>query len=645
MPRLQVVLARTLGCVGRSREAAALRELLSGDHPTALVHLNGIAGVGKSTLLRAFLDEVRAAGGEVVELDCRTIEPTERGFLQELNAALGTDGKDREAVALGLEQLGRPVIVALDNYEVFGLMDTWLRLQFLPVLDEHVGVILAGREPPSAAWAAAPEWQGLFRSLPLGPLGDAESLELLARCGIATQVGHRLNRIARGHPMTLKLAASAVAQRPELDVEDAATHGVIEQLTAAFLEDIDDPVMRRVLDAASVVRRTTQPLLVAMLPEAAPSDVLGRLRALPFVDTARDGLVLHGAVQQAIAARLKSLHPVRHRTYRRAAWRELRREVASVGRSELWRYTADMLYLIENPIVREAFFPSSPHPLTVEPAQPGDADVIRSVCDAEEPAGAAALLHGWAARAPDAFSVARDRDGRVVGCHVVFDPHDVDRVYLRTDPVTRAWSEHLIEHRVRPGERVLFLRRWLGAGEGEGPSPVQAACWLDIKRAYMALRPDLRRVYLVVRDLNAYAATASQLGFSPIGSVDIDGERYHSLLLDFGPGSVDGWLTGLVAEELGLDDAVALDAAAGEAVIDGQRIALTPLEFAVLERLHATPGKVVGRLVLLEDVWGHDYVGGSNVVDSAVRSLRRKLGDHADLIQTVRGFGYRFRTL
>jgi DNA-binding response OmpR family regulator len=50
----------------------------------------------------------------------------------------------------------------------------------------------------------------------------------------------------------------------------------------------------------------------------------------------------------------------------------------------------------------------------------------------------------------------------------------------------------------------------------------------------------------------------------------------------------------------------------------------------------------VTRVDLLEEVWGYEYDGGSNVVDSIVRSLRKKLGDYAAAIETVTGVGYRF---
>lgn len=121
----------------------------------------------------------------------------------------------------------------------------------------------------------------------------------------------------------------------------------------------------------------------------------------------------------------------------------------------------------------------------------------------------------------------------------------------------------------------------------------------------------------------------------------LDGRGYASVALDFGPGSVDGWLARLVAGELGLDDDRPLDANAREVRVGGRRVALTPLEFGVLSRLDAVEGRTVARAELLQEVWGYQFTGGSNVVDAAVRSLRHKLGDAAVLVETVRGVGYR----
>jgi DNA-binding response OmpR family regulator len=107
---------------------------------------------------------------------------------------------------------------------------------------------------------------------------------------------------------------------------------------------------------------------------------------------------------------------------------------------------------------------------------------------------------------------------------------------------------------------------------------------------------------------------------------------------------VDGWLANLVAAELGVEERdEILDVEARELIVDGQRVGLTPLEFAVMNYLYQREGKAVTRVSLLADVWGYNYEGGSNVVDVVVRSLRKKLGERASMIETVTGVGYRFR--
>lgn len=77
--------------------------------------------------------------------------------------------------------------------------------------------------------------------------------------------------------------------------------------------------------------------------------------------------------------------------------------------------------------------------------------------------------------------------------------------------------------------------------------------------------------------------------------------------------------------------------------VDGQDIALTPIEFEILLALAESPGVVLSRDQLMDKVWGYrDYAGG-RVVDSHVARLRRKLGEDQNdprFIRTVHGVGY-----
>jgi two-component system response regulator MtrA len=77
----------------------------------------------------------------------------------------------------------------------------------------------------------------------------------------------------------------------------------------------------------------------------------------------------------------------------------------------------------------------------------------------------------------------------------------------------------------------------------------------------------------------------------------------------------------------------------------GEKIELTATEFRLLHELARNRGQVLTREVLLERVWGYDYLGDSRLVDMALKRLRDKLGDdpkEPTYISTVRGVGYRF---
>ncbi len=80
-----------------------------------------------------------------------------------------------------------------------------------------------------------------------------------------------------------------------------------------------------------------------------------------------------------------------------------------------------------------------------------------------------------------------------------------------------------------------------------------------------------------------------------------------------------------------------------EVRVDGAPVELTYKEFELLRFLAARPGKVFTREVLLEQVWGYDYFGGSRTVDVHVRRIRSKIErEGRTYIRTVRGVGYIF---
>jgi two-component system OmpR family response regulator len=87
---------------------------------------------------------------------------------------------------------------------------------------------------------------------------------------------------------------------------------------------------------------------------------------------------------------------------------------------------------------------------------------------------------------------------------------------------------------------------------------------------------------------------------------------------------------------------ILMDDSAHRVEVSGDPINLTAKEYELLRYLMRNPGQVVSKSQILTHVWGYEYPGDDNLVEVHISSLRDKIGDdEKQVVQTVRGFGYR----
>ncbi len=616
--------------VGRTAELGLLSRVLDAAGPR-VCFVYGLAGIGKSSLLAQFRVTCEERGARVVTIDCRSIEPTEQGFLDALRRADPLwDGRDSD----------HSTVLLVDTYEVFRIADPWLRTELLPMLGAGARVVVAGREPPMLEWAIERGRYGGLEVVPLGALDEPSVDVLLGRADVPDGAASAMKRLCCGHPLALRLAIEARLAGGELPGEANAPR-VVQALAGIFRDGLDVQT-REALDAAAVPRRITRGVLAAMLGDSRADAALDELSRLAVVDATPDGLRLHDAVHLVIAERLRALDPQQFRRYRSAAWRHLQSETRAVARHELARSTADLLFLIDNPVVREAFFPTTAHAHSVETSKAADAGALRTLWHKHDTAGSAAVLDHWLDRIPNSVRTVRDRAGTLVGCSIVASWRDIPQSLERVDPVLAGFASHAARNPLPPGQTTVVLRRWLTtAAGGDGPSSAQAAAWLDVKRDYFSMRPHLGRVYTTLHDPTPFIEALIVLGFTTFGPAMIGSDAFHLGALDFGYDSVDGWLSRLAAAELGITEEAFLDSNDRTVALGGRRVQLSPLEFGVMALLVRRRGSAVTRAELLAEVWGDGYHGASNVVDVVVRGLRVKAGSDAYRIDTTRGVGYR----
>jgi DNA-binding SARP family transcriptional activator len=531
--------------VGRVPERAELLRLLDDTGPL-VCFVYGIAGTGKSALLRAFSADAAARGAVVLQLDGETIEPSKAGFLAGVSRALGTSVADPIAGAHAIGAVGERVVVVVDGYERLRPLDDWFRESWLRSLPDHVRLAIAGRDPPAAAWSA--QYGPLLARFGLDSLCPSDAMELLRRLGMPAARAVEVNRVLRGHPLALQLVASTPARIR--GAGDSMLRFATDELTRLFLNGLDRET-REALEATSILRRVTRSLVTATLPESPPSDVLARLRRLPFVWSSSDGLIVFHVIRSVIAAQLSAEDPDRYRSLRAAACRQVRDELRRAPRAELGRYGADLLYLSQSPGVRDTFFPNTAPFYDRVNARTEDVPAIEAISRRHEPATAHRLLREWLKGAPDSFTVARAQDGSVAGYSAVCQADALPGDLRDHDPVAAAWCSHRNAHRLPRGSVELYVRHLLTAEDGEAPAPAQAALLQDLMRRSLELRPRLRRIYTCARNPADAAPRLGPLGFRALDAAHPmpDVAPYHCYVLELGAESADGWLATLTGRD------------------------------------------------------------------------------------------------
>ena len=150
-----------------------------------------------------------------------------------------------------------------------------------------------------------------------------------------------------------------------------------------------------------------------------------------------------------------------------------------------------------------------------------------------------------------------------------------------------------------------------------------------------------------LRDIPVIMATAKGTEYDKIHGLDLGSDYY--LAKPFGVMELVSCVKAVLrrcrrddAERAGLSaGGVSLDADAHTVTAGGQRITLTYKEFELLRLFMVHPGTAFTREQLMERVWGTDYCGETRTVDMHIRTLRQKLGEYGEMIETVRGVGYR----
>lgn len=521
--------------VGRDPERQRLLAWVNDPEGPAVVFVHGPGGIGKTALASGTFDPAR-----VLMIGAGEVEPTPVRLLDHLARLLGVD-RDATPAAIGAAMTtGALDVIVIDEYERFVVVDAFIRNELLPALPSATTTVLVGRNPPNRAWRTSPGWKSLIADLALAPLTDNDAAKLVERrLGNDSELVTRACRFGRGHPLALELAAEAIARRPELALRDGPPPEVVEELVEVFVNELDLDV-RRAVDAGSLVRRLTVPVLAALCQLG--DDVRSTWRqiaGLPFVTVHADGLRMHPVVQDVVASSFELRDPT--------GVLALRRRAASLALDSIrtapdWAATADLLHLVQNPVVRNAFVPPAGAEHPVESARTDDIEQVLAIVSRYCGSGEVRVIEAWWRCQRGAFAVARGIDGEVTSFSLVADIAAIDDELANLDPVVAAVRSDLHARPLRQGGRALLKRHGLTAAHGDALCPELALMIIDLKRTYLEMRPDLLRVYAAIPADGPLDVTMRALGFALVDRCVVDDCEVEVWLLPMPDGSVDQWL-------------------------------------------------------------------------------------------------------
>jgi hypothetical protein len=585
--------ARRRRFVGRAAELELFESALDGS-PLAVLFIHGPGGVGKTALLAAFAEAAERRGVAVTRVDLRSIELSPPGFEAAIPA------------------LRRRHVLLLDTYEAAAGLDTWLRERYLPELPEGVLVVIAGRDPPTAAWRADAGWRELLRVVSLRNLDPDDARRCLEVEGVPEALHAGALAVTHGHPLALRLFIDVAAQgKAPVDLGEAPD--VVRELLARFVADAPSARHRQALEVCAHARATTEDLLRTTLGGDDGAELFAWLRALSFVDEGPHGAFPHDIARDALDADLRWRDPDRYRELHRGVRRHVLAHIE--GPAEV----ADLIFLHRgNPFTSafwdwESFGLAYPDRLRAQ-----DHEALLAMVERHETAASRALAEHWLDRQPSAFVVFRGSDGDPIGFYATLALHEASEADLAADPGATAMWEYAQRHAPpRPGEEVL-AGRWFMDGEAyQRPSASFNVLTVSATTVWFT-RPRLARELIGCwTDPDAIAPMMAYIDYQRVPEADyaVAGVRYGVFTHDWRQVAIEPWLELMAGRELD---------AGFEPPATATELALSQTEFtaavrAALRDLHRPDALAANPLQRTRMARGGDLTG---LIEQAVAALR-----------------------
>jgi hypothetical protein len=499
--------------VGRDVERTLFRSALQGgEHAFSMLYMHGPGGTGKTTLLRVFADDARAAGRSVIEIDVRVTGADSPAFEAACGSAPTTDG----------------VVLLVDSFDQSQALATWLRTRFLPQFPYDAIIVIASRLPLDPGWRTDPDWNDALRVITLPDLTQVEARALLAARGVPEDLYGQVLGFAGGQPLALTLAADLAVGRDSRPGAWAPDQEIVLTLLHRLVGHVPSPAHRRALEVCAQVEVTTEELLRSMVGNHA-AELFEWLRELPFIESGRYGVQPHVVVRGALTHDLRWRDPEGFTSLHRGINDHLLERVRSAAGPDVIEATRSLLYLYRHARSVEGYVTWSGRGSVYEDDyRLSDRETVLQLAADCEGADAARIVGFWLDRQPEAFHLHRRAEtGETTAFSAWLHLQRPDDAEITADPVVAAIWRYCVEHgEPGPDENIVISRFKINNSSLSGVSPTvdlmvtrALAEWMRAERIAWS--------FLVIRDVELWAPHAATVEHNATGDiVTVDGLEF-----------------------------------------------------------------------------------------------------------------------
>lgn len=354
--------------VGRQRELQMFHEFLQRSHPgIRLLNIYGTGGIGKSFLLDEFRQTAASLNVRMISLDSRDIVHNPSSLCNHIvhllerlvGKTFSTPDKPTSTID-SIELLNQAakehrLILTFDTYEEMGELDHWLREHLIKELHPSICIVISGRYALQGAWKLSAAWRQSTMQMPLSDLSFTDVKSYLHHLSILDE--HTIYWIwnhTKGHPLTLSLTAQTSSIRELIHLQEVE---VLPLITKQWLKEVPQPALRKMVEAASVLKHFNQETLAHVLEEPVTVEQFQQITELSFVRRVRRGWLLHDLVRTAFSQELSARSPHYYETLKRKCLMYYyHRTIRSIGKNDdISLEASDFFHYFGDELIRQFF--------------------------------------------------------------------------------------------------------------------------------------------------------------------------------------------------------------------------------------------------------------------------------------------------